>query len=502
VTSNFFDLKSRPIFQRYEEGEYAETDEGYNKFESIAKKLFEQFKFLYEVYGKNPAAENQNDIHAYSFLLEAQKKGYTNLDGSPIRLTQQGKDPFGETSHAHYQRLFLTGAPFTSYQNDGFCSFLHNNGYEIFTGAFAPLTSFAETGPVVPYIFPTDHNYYTEITNLSYLNDARYDSTNKKPIYHPAHAEVFSEAYFKKIRLNTCLLKAVFQKTNNATQKETHAIRTLNFALALLNSMILIQSAYIDMFGFSITKKNMVAYIKKNWLYPKGLKTQGINKFHLHILNYLFSAGHAVSYLTCYCLYRHKFRDEPPDPGHTSCYPDKNIKNSFKDLLEEQIKVALTLWSKKLAEFKNKSKETEQILTNIQAAVELASLFGAGYETKPTLGKNFNFSIEKDFGKYCKGTERFGSLNFIVKYNPASPLWKFWYIYCGRYWANKNVNMQIFKGRGRYWKMYNKKHPRAWLYHTGYQYSTGFWKDCFQDFLKKQPHTHLKNELKNFLKIL
>ena len=110
---NFFLKYPYPkIFMRFSEKGYFETTEGYERFESIAKKLCEQFKFLYENYSSNLTPLNDRDIHACQFLNIAKQRGAKNLDGSPIMLPESGEDPFSESSHCHMQISFLTGQPF------------------------------------------------------------------------------------------------------------------------------------------------------------------------------------------------------------------------------------------------------------------------------------------------------------------------------------------------------------------------------------------------------
>jgi hypothetical protein len=210
------------------------------------------------------------------------------------------------------------------------------------------------------------------------------------------------------------------------------------------------------------------------------------------------------SYLACYCLYRDKytFKDGIKDEGHTSIFMGKEKENSsFKWFLKDTIEKLIVYLAKEIKslEEKNKIPEINVHVTNIKGLLQLGEMFGLGYKTKGIVGKNYNIFAPIDFGQKIEKSPYLKNINFIVKHNPYSPLWKSWFVYHGKFWRKKKENKQIFLGHGPLWKKFNSE-PKAWLNFVGLQYSKLFWSDYFS-FLKCFNKDRSKNkQLNKFLK--
>ncbi len=474
------------VFAPFTEGPYQETSAGFDRFQSLAKKLMAQYGFFYELFGAVPEPENAQDLHVYARLMQAKAAGFTHLDGSPIRVDESGRDPFGETRHAHLLRFFGFGVSPTLYPYDGFYSFPHNTGYEIFTGQRMPISAFTQMEPLIPYFFPTDHNFYTEITCASFLTDDRYDRPPKFPIFDPLHAPVFSPDYFAKSGLSADILHVDFSVLPVQNPAQRQAVRALNFALTLLYRMVLIQSAFTDLFGFSLKHGDMITHLRHHWEFH-GHSAAGINPFHLHILNYLLSTTHMLAYLVTYCLYRDKYGSSFEDAGHTSIYLGGQSENgSFKAFLAAQVRHMLPVWSQALRDQTADAPQAEALACAIRSALQLAGLFGVAYETSPIVGCNLHAFKTVDFSAGVVRSPLIDSLPLDVRHCPESPLWRIWYPYAGAFWKKRRINRQLFLGDGRFWERYRDE-PRAWLYHIGYTYSERFWQDYYRYIVNVSP---------------
>lgn len=484
-----FFLQQKPtIYKCYDN----ESEVGYELFSSISTKFFEQFKYLYQCYA-DPLNKQQNIAYAYDLLKLARDNGFKNLDGSDVRLTASVKDVFGEDNQSNMQLFFLTGKSFDLYQNKGFTSYLHNTGLENFAAKQNPISSFSDPIEVIPYILTTDHNFYTEITNMSFLNDKRYDNSAQQPIYNKLHNAVYTKEYLAKVNLDAVILDADFKCNEESNEQYVKAIRTVNFGLRIFYSTLLIMSGFTDLLGTSTSRLNMIEFINSNWGLGKNNKTLGINSFHLHILNYLLSASHIVSYMITYCLYRDKYGKNSPDSVHTSCYLGKNKKSSFKDLLNREIKFLLKEWSLQLEKGYD-----EQIILNIRAVLYLASLWGVAYETEGIVGKNNHKFLNVDYSSYLFENDYINNINPVVRHNPNSPLWKLWENYAGKFWYSKKENDAIFYGKGKTWRK-NKSNPRAHIYHVGQSWSCQYWHEYY-DYYLQNIVKHNKNLRKKITK--
>lgn len=254
---------------------------------------------------------------------------------------------------------------------DGCIGDFHFSGVELGNlFRFVPADEFASL------IFPKQ-NFYEESVSQTFLTNALYDQCPVFPVYHPTHQEVFTPGYFYKIlKLSPDLLSVNF-KADDAAFKP--AIRMLNFSLALLYAVCLLESAYIDIFGKHREPLAMIRKIEHNWRLGSGRIARGLNSFHLYILSFLTRITHVSGYGLAASLFRLKNGAHSYNPGHGTWQIGNDIDHlPFKLFLEKQIRLLVEHWCK------NISPENRQ---QIKLAVCLGELFGLGYETAPEISK-------------------------------------------------------------------------------------------------------------------
>ncbi|MFH1683434.1 MAG: hypothetical protein ABIA67_00980 [Candidatus Margulisiibacteriota bacterium] len=468
------------IFEQVKKGPFRESAQGYRAWESLSRKFFEFFKYLYEPLGAQPQPVNDKDMHIYPLLKKAAKARAMNLNGSLINLPD-GRDPFGEETHSHLTRAYVFGSPITGYElSNGCLGGFHTSGFEGKLAFKVPLFNFASSSEIIPLVFPTDNNYFEESANKTFLDDPRYDQKPDFPIYHPDHRKVFTASFFaEKLRLSPDLLEVNFGHKNTRDKK---ALRTLNFALKILYSAALLQSGLIDVFGPSLDKTKMTAFLEKNWRYGKGKPAKQINCYHLNLLNFLITVGHQVSYALCYGLYRNKYGMRTDDAQHGSWYfgRDKD-RQPFKEFLASQIRIKVAEWVKEINAIEKNGankQDANEWKKLINCAVKLGSLFGVAYQTESEKGKNVHYLTPVDFEPSGTGKLAKQGVNFIARHDPKSPFWRIWYSYLGKYWKGKKFFKAITEGKGKTWKSI-KSSPLARLYNIGQEYSRYFWKDYF-----------------------
>jgi hypothetical protein len=469
-------------------GEYAETSEGYEAFRSLILKLSAHYGFFYDMLGSRPDSTGENDPHLWPLLADMHRRGIPHPWGEPIRIASDGRDLFGEHSHVHLLRQFVLGGDITPYiTQDHRPHYLHNSGYECFTGTYLPLAEMVHRDDAIPLVVPTAHNFYTELCNVSFLADARYDTTLPKPARHPRHGDVFLAGYLEKMGLDAVLLDADFSAEGYASDTAKKAVRAVNFALQFFWHVTLVISGFIDLFGFSWDHRQMVGHLRHHWQLGSGTMARQINPFHLHLLNYVLSTTHMAAYMVTYCIYRDKYH-EPVNDTHASVYLGRSVAlPAFREFLTDCASVLIRHEAESLGP-QAPDAQVAQVRTRIGALLRLTAYFGIGHRCEPIVGKNINTSVVVDFSRSIGSDSRLADLPFQVRHCAQSPLWSFWHTYAGKFWIGRDVNRQIFLGKGPGWKR-NRHHPRAWLMRLGYQYSQCYWMDLTAAVLQVTPRT-------------
>ena len=385
---------------------------GSNKdfIDSIIKKLFVQFRFNFEYLGLNEA----DQFCPYGFLLEAKKKNKKNLDGSPIIILKNGDDPFGLDRICHTNSLFAFGHELKPYKfkDDGYEA-LHHVSFEAFPFMYGiNLFDLLERTEAVPLVFPTDFNYFEESLTKKFLINKKYEKGYMLPCYHSLHNMVFTKEYFRTMEYNPEVLNLQY-KISDYPKEYKENIIIINFALSMLFNIILVESAFVDLFGHKNIKSKIdfVNAIEKN------------NKEGLVLISFLFSCLHSFVYAVTYGIFRNRYamtNKQPLKTPHGSFYFGTDDKRRpFKDVLQESIKALMNY----KYDSNSLSKEEKE------AMLWLSDIFGIGYWTNPEIYNNKHYWNKVDYSP--KGLK---DETFITGATKSSPLWKMWYWWWGAYW--------------------------------------------------------------------
>ena len=389
------DFKSgEKIFECCTKGLYNESKEGYEFFEQLAKKLFEHFKYQYEVLSPVVLPENEDDIHIYQYIKKAAEKEIINLDGTKYIVPESGCI-FNEKRHVHFTRFHAFGGINTPFPLGKSMANHHLTLEDYVLSLKYPLFKFAYNEEIIPYVFPTDHNYFLESANNCFMDDNKYDVKPNPIIYHSMHKEIYTPKYFNdKLNVSPILLSF---KTNISTKfvkilsrgKNVKYNRTINFALQLLYSSILILSGFVDIFGSSRNRSEMLLNLNENWTYPNGRKIKGINIYHLNILSFLYLTFHPTATVLGYGLYRNKYGVNSKSAHRTAFYlTDDKIVIALKDYVSKVVKEKINEYSLDLKyiednELINDYKDyIKEIILLIKALLIIASYYGTGYKTE------------------------------------------------------------------------------------------------------------------------
>lgn len=427
-----------------------ETKEGYELWHSLILKFSQASKFMYESLGETPAPKNNRDIH---------------LTGRFPHL--EGKNHFGETTHAHLQRWYLLGEPCTDYElADGFLGGLHTNGFEYPIIWGSGISAFSNVDEFAPLLCPADQNFYMESANKTITQNPTYDTRPTYPILHPLHEPVFSPSYVRQIlHLPADSLEMDFTLGLDPNNRPTEDIRILHFALSLLYSSMLYLSAFKDIFGPSLKKTDMIRTLHQNWDPSTGHLATTMSAYHRHLLNFFMSSSHQMAFISCYGIFRNKYKMYTHGQYGSFYYGRGADRKSFKNQLYTSLKNYITA-----LEIHRHDIPENTLNTQLNHCRILGSLFGIGYYTQWVKGKNY----------HSYGSVRLSTFfNLTCRANVNSPLWQLWYRYAGVYFNFPQYHRAVLKGRGRYWRRI-KHSPNVRLIYLFHQYSKQFWLGCLE----------------------
>ncbi len=252
----------------------------------ICQKLFCQFRFNFDTL----APYSSPNTTPYAYLEKSKAAGAPNLDGSEIRLSEA--DPWGLDRVCHLNAYFAYDAsliPYT-FKDDGFKASNHVTYENTVSFYQQPLFSFADPIQYAPLIFPTDRNFFCESLLKRFLATDVYSDGPLMPIYHSTHKAVFTPLYFRQLTYEPALL------TLRVAAPSQDAVKTIYFALTMLFNLILIESAFIDLWGVSRQK-----FLRKSWQ-DQLAKAEGAK-----LLAFLLASLHPAVYAACRGLFMDRF---------------------------------------------------------------------------------------------------------------------------------------------------------------------------------------------------
>lgn len=449
VTNNFYS----PLFAN-------ENDAAsYSTWESIVLGLFENFKFNYELLGTEPQPQEKGDVHPYYFLKE-------------IRSYVASQYFFQEKNHVHFNSFLAYGNKFTAYPM-GESQAYHHFTLETYQFVWhAPLLLISNWQETFPLVFSVKNNYFLESCNAAFLNDNRYLDGQEYPIICKQHGKYFNDSYFNLVSLPPSLLLKTFDIMDKKIKIQDTLIKTLNFCLKIFYASTLIQASLMEIFGSSSNKLMQIENLKDNWQYPSGENIKGLSLYKLNLLSFLYLSLHPAATVLCYGLYRNKYG--VMQSHRTAFYVRDNGKiMALKDFLSYQVQTYICflndfLLANPLAD----EALVNEIILKVKAALDLARIYGIGYETNAEKGKNVHLNSPKDF-KPLNLSPILRDINFIVEHFPASPFWRIFYDYSGQWWGKEEME-EVLLGRGENWEKL-KNLPRSFAVHIFHKITARFW---------------------------
>ncbi|MBN2058443.1 MAG: hypothetical protein JW782_06590 [Candidatus Saganbacteria bacterium] len=434
-----------------------ETGSSYRHWRSITLALFENFKFNYEYLGTGVEPQSRTDIHASHYLK--QLPGYK---AEPLY--------FGEKHHVHANSFLAYGNRLTGYPMGNKNIASHHFTLETYQYIwYAPLNFISNWQETFPLVFSLDHNYFMESCNGTFLQDDRYLQDQAYPCPAPEHKKYFTSKFFTGASLPGTLLLNGFSIDGIGLPDTT--IRTLNFCLRIFQVASLMQAALMEIFGPSTNKSDQVKHLRDHWSYPDGKNVKDVSLYRLNILAFLYLSMHPAVTALCYGLYRNKYGVKQT---HRTAFfvPTRSGPVALKDFLAGEISAYIEQLNQAL---KSKTRPNSKVIpTKISAALDLARMFGIGYQTNQQKGVNVHKNAPYDFRPKNLAPE-LRSLDFIAEHSENSPLWRIFYDYSGEWWSNKQIE-QLLEGQGPEWEELRSV-PRSLAVHLFHQIAAHFWKD-------------------------
>ena len=431
-----------------------EKKPNYLLWQALVLAFFESFKFNYETLGSKPAPHDKIDIHPDYFLKHLK----------PYKPQQHY---FDEKSHVHFNSFIGYGNKGTGYPM-GNTAASHHFTLEAYQKTwFTPLLYLANWQETFPLLFATDHNYFMESCNSFFLKNNAYLIDQEYPIRCQKHQEFFTPEYFQATNLPSSLLIKNFSPQTKGVSIPDKTIKTLNFCLKIFQTAVLVQGALIEIFG----KSDEVNHLLDNWDPPNGKKLTGLSYFRLNLLSFLYLSLHPAATVLCYGLYRNKYG---VSQSHRTAFyvRDDNKVIALKDFLKHHLHFFINLMNKYLQE--NNNGDSQEIITKINAALDLARMFGLGYQTNQEKGENIHKNIPVNFQPTIIAPE-LKSINFIVEHSENSPLWKIFYSYCGEWWTKDEIE-DVLVGQGKNWERL-KNSPRSVAVNIFHKLAAYYWQE-------------------------
>ena len=442
----------------------ADKSPNYLTWRSIVLALFENFKFNYVSLGTLPKPEVESDIHPAQLL-------------AALPYYQPKEHYFGEKGHVHFNEFIAYGLPLTDYPMDGLTA-PHHFTLEQYQFIWkTPLINVSNWEETFPLIFSTEHNFFLESCNSTFLEDPEYLGDQAYPAIVLEHDKYFTAKFFKANNLPQTLLRKNFSAP------------TLNFCLKIFQESVLIMGGLTELFG---SDKNKQLEFLKKWDYPGGERTKGASLFRLNLLAFLYLSLHPAATVLCYGLYRNKYGLATDRRSAFYVRTEKGLV-ALKDFLKEQVYAYINTLNNDL----KTGGDTVEIVNNINAALDLARMFGIGYTTEAKKGENPHINAPVDFTP-SNLNPALKEVNFVVEHSPNSPLWRIFYDFCGEWWNSEEIE-QVITAKGPHWERL-KTQPRSVAVRLFNKIAAEFWR---KNLDRLQPPANLLPGLKeNIRKIL
>ncbi|MFH1390375.1 MAG: hypothetical protein ABIH56_06625 [Candidatus Margulisiibacteriota bacterium] len=414
----------------------------YLLWRSIVLAFFENFKFNYVSLGALPRPESADEVHPTQIL-------------ESLPYYQPRDYYFGEKNHVHFNEFMAYGLPLTDYPMDGLTA-PHHFTLEQYTFIWrTPLLSISNWDETFPLIFSTEHNFFLESCNATFLADPEYLREQKYPILVPEHGKYFTKKFFEDHGLPLSLLRQNF------------ALPGLNFCLKIFQESVLIMGGLTEIFGPS--KDGRIDFLLKHWDYPNGKNLAGLSPYRLNILAFLYLSLHPAATVLCYGLYRNKYGLATDKRSAFYVRTDRGLI-ALKDYLKELVNAYIAEINASL----KSGADQEEARELISAALDLARMFGVGYKTEDKKGENPHINAPVDFTPIDLNPA-LKEINFVVEHAPTSPLWRIFYDFCGEWWNKEEID-QVLSGKGPHWERL-KKQPRSVAVRTFNKLAAVFWRE-------------------------
>jgi len=428
------------------------NNEEHQKWESIVRGLFNQYKFNFENLGTSLAPQDRHDFPAYTVYPKLKAKTY-----------------FGEKKRVHFNRFYTHLGDYTGYpMADNTVAYHHFTleSYHLFW--IAPLNMISNAEETFPLVFDTTENFFMEGCNQTFLKDKKYSVPQEYPVYHSNHENYFTKRFFQKNKLSPGLLLNNYDLSKYGVIHPPEDINTLHFALRLFWISVLLLGSMQEIFGPGKKKTDKIRFLEEHWTPQHGKYSSNIDEYRLNVLSFLYLTFHPVATLLCYGLYRDKYGIN--QGVRTTLYIKSEGKSyAFRDYLKLVIKRYIESINQRALECPQHARELKPA---IKSVISLAGMFGIGYSTYSEKKKNIHINSPCNFTPHNLSSHIAG-VNYIVEHNPHSPLWRLFYEFGGDWWSANEIK-EVAAGEGKHWQRL-KGIPRSRFVHYCHTYAALYW---------------------------